>query len=237
MLNRRDLKNTLRPYVLAARRLRRHPPTITSLAWSSPVSYSQFGEDRFLLRHFGERRDGFYVDVGAYHPFDGSNTFLLYQQGWRGINLEPAPDGFEQLRRHRRRDINLPIAVSSQQGHASFVLSGSFAGIEDEHHLWPGMPGKRITVVTEPLSEVLDRELPKRTEIDLLDVDCEGRDLDVLRSNDWDRFRPALILAEAHTEPAGVEIIDFLASVGYRLNSRRLFITLVFERADGPDQL
>ena len=50
-------------------------------------SYSQEGEDIFLRKIFNKKK-GFYVDVGCYHPLDGSNTYLLYKKGWNGINLD-----------------------------------------------------------------------------------------------------------------------------------------------------
>lgn len=222
-------KDRLRPYVLAARRLRHHPPTLTGLAWAQRPSYAQFAEDRFLTNYFGEKRDGFYVDVGAYHPFMLSNTCLLYQSGWRGINLEPDPAAFALFEKYRPRDINVQVAVSNIAGTAAFTRSGSFAGIENEQHLWPGMAGERITVRTETLTGVLGVHLPAGAPIDVLDVDCEGHDLAVLQSNDWDRFRPHLVLAEAHTEEAADLIRTYLIGQSYRLRAT-LELTMVFER-------
>ena len=37
------------------------------------------------------------------------------------------------------------------------------------------------------------------TEIDLPSIDCEGKDLDVLRSLDWDRWRPSVVIVEDST--------------------------------------
>ena len=53
------------------------------------VSYAQNFEDVLLHRVFGGQETGFYVDVGAYHPVDGSVTKAFYDLGWSGINLEP----------------------------------------------------------------------------------------------------------------------------------------------------
>lgn len=223
-------RRRVRPYVVAGRRLLEEPPSVSSIAYSAPRSYSQFGEDRWLLRRF-EGRVGFYVDVGAFHPFHISNTCLLYDRGWRGINLEPAPDGLALLKRHRPNDLNLPIAVASVEQDVTFALSGSFAGIADDSHLWPDYPGERISVATQTLARVLHDHLPGGQHIDLLDVDCEGHDLDVLRSNDWERFRPEVILAEAHNDGGAVAIGEFLGTVGYEERSR-LDLTFVYERAE-----
>jgi FkbM family methyltransferase len=166
------IKDLLLPYFLTARRLLRDRPAITELAWSRERSFSQFGEDLFLRRHFDGLADSFYVDVGALHPFQFSNTFLLYKRGWRGINIEPSPDGAAAFRRYRPRDINLDVAISSSGGDVRFRLAGPFAGIDDEHLASRSVPAESIVVPTRTLASVLD-EHAADTPIDLLDVDCE----------------------------------------------------------------
>ena len=66
---------------------------------NSPVeAYSQEGEDLILKRYFGsQKKTGFYVDIGAHHPFRFSNTALLREMGWTGINVEPSPDLIENF--------------------------------------------------------------------------------------------------------------------------------------------
>jgi hypothetical protein len=68
------------------------------------------------LRLFGNRDPDFYVDVGAHHPRRFSNTQYFYRQGWRGINIEPNPDGHALLKLFRRKDININCGVSDQEG-------------------------------------------------------------------------------------------------------------------------
>lgn len=51
-------------------------------------------------------------------------------------------------------------------------------------------------VEVERLDSILERHLPAGTSLDLLAVDAEGTDLDVLKSNDWQRFRPMLVIVE-----------------------------------------
>src|SRR4051794_2053711 len=121
----RSMKDRLRPAVLLYRRLRAERPNLTELAWAQPMSFSQFGEDLWLARHFAGRPCGFYVDVGAYHPYLASNTYLLYRRGWRGINIEPAPEHFRALQRSRERDTNLCIAVSPKSGRSRFSVAGA----------------------------------------------------------------------------------------------------------------
>src|SRR5581483_8094739 len=74
--------------------------------------YSQEGEDLLLARLFDGQKKGFYVDVGAHHPFRFSNTYLLYLNGWRGINIDAMPGSMAAFRKLRPRDINIECMVS-----------------------------------------------------------------------------------------------------------------------------
>ena len=83
------------------------------------ISYAQNFEDVLLIRCFGTLSDGFYVDIGAYHPVIASVTKVFYDAGWCGINLEPGV-GIDALREGRPRDINLAIAITDAEGEADF---------------------------------------------------------------------------------------------------------------------
>ena len=51
-------------------------------------SYSMEGEDLIVLNLAQKISNGFYVDVGGYHPLHLNNTFLLYKKNWSGINID-----------------------------------------------------------------------------------------------------------------------------------------------------
>jgi FkbM family methyltransferase len=223
------MKDALRPYVLTARRLLRRDLRLTDLGYARRISYSQFGEDLWLAAYFADQSTGFYVDVGAYDPFNASNTLLLYRRGWSGINLEPDPAALARLSRFRPRDLNLGIAISERSGRSTFVRSGSFSGLEAPDRLWAHDAAERISVRTRRLDDVLAEHRPTG-EIDLLDVDCEGHELVVLRSNDWERFRPRVVLVEFHPGSPN-DPRELLGGLGYR-ELKRLELTWVFERGD-----
>src|ERR1700730_18274703 len=85
---------------------------------SMQFSFSQFGEDlavRQIAGRFGLAR-GIYVDVGAYHPIFGSNTLLLYKQGWRGINIDFVPERIVAFEQYRPNDHNVAACVSDKVG-------------------------------------------------------------------------------------------------------------------------
>uniref|UniRef100_A0A7C4NSV2 FkbM family methyltransferase n=1 Tax=Thermodesulfobacterium geofontis TaxID=1295609 RepID=A0A7C4NSV2_9BACT len=55
---------------------------------------------------------------------------------------------------------------------------------------------QKIPVKVYPLAKILEEYLPKGQEIDFMNIDVEGKDLEVLKSNDWNKFRPKVILVE-----------------------------------------
>ena len=87
---------------------------------SSSVTHSQYKEDLVIDALFSHNPRGFYVDVGANDPEVFSNTQLLYDKGWRGINIEPEPNLYEKLCVKRTRDINLNIGAGPEPGIMTF---------------------------------------------------------------------------------------------------------------------
>jgi hypothetical protein len=83
------------------------------------VSYAQANEDLLLFDTLREVSPevGFYIDVGANDPEKDSVTKLFYDQGWRGVNIEPSPEWFARLTEARVRDINIQAVASNQPGH------------------------------------------------------------------------------------------------------------------------
>ena len=204
------------------------------------TSYSQYGEDAILFSYFWEkewtpqlvspprlRRTGFYVDVGAYAPVQNSNTNLFYESGWSGINVDPTPGVIDTFTRTRPRDLNLQLAVAEEHGELEFFSWGSpcvyntlSAEVAAERSATLGPP-TRIHVPCVTLADLLEQHLPPGTAIDFLSVDVEGMDLAVLRGNDWDRFRPEVVLAESYVYDLQTLLADplhaFVTAQGYEL--------------------
>ena len=140
-------------------------------------SYSQEGEDLLLRRIFEHQKIGFYVDVGAHHPFRFSNTYLLYKRGWRGINIDAMPGSMRLFRKFRPRDTNIECGVGLGGGHLMYHMFNEPAlnGFSPElstlyannplYHLKASVP-----VQVKKLSEILDLHLPQDTHIDVLIV-------------------------------------------------------------------
>jgi FkbM family methyltransferase len=177
-------------------RLRHSPPTAAPI-----VSYSQNAEDVRLARVFGDVEDGFYVDVGAADPVDGSVTQFFYERGWSGINIEPSP-AFETLRVARERDVNLRLAVGASEGSTVLFLTYPDLGMSTvDPAAYAHVPEavertEQITVPQRRLASILREHASDRT-IHFLKIDVEGAEHDVLASSDWDVFRPVVVVVEA----------------------------------------
>ena len=170
--------------------------------WQGPLitSFAQNGEDVRLWRVFAERREGFYIDVGAGHPTADSVTKLFYEVGWTGINIEPGPE-IENLREARPRDINLDIAIAAQSGSASLSISMPDSGLSSlrpapSDSLPDGFSWTTTTVRTARLEDVIAQHAQGRA-IDFLKIDVEGLERDVLASFDLVAIRPTVLLVEA----------------------------------------
>jgi FkbM family methyltransferase len=194
-------------------------------AMSQGVSYAQRFEDLYLLRCFGERMDGFYIDIGSGHPVYDNVSFAFYLKGWRGLTVEPNPWLARLSRAVRPRDRHFEALIGPAAGQATFYVVREFHGLSTtvEEHAKAALRefGKAADAVTVPvmtLRELCEERAPAA--FDFLKVDVEGVEKDVLFSGDWQRFRPKLIVVEALAPytlaPAWDQWEPFLARHGYR---------------------
>ena len=192
-------------------------------------TFSQEGEDLLLEELFQGKlaSGGFYVDVGAHHPRRFSNTYAFYLRGWRGINIDAAPGSMEPFRQIRPRDINIEVGVAETEGDLDFFIFNEAAlNTFDPARVdfLQRTTGFRVhetrKVPTRRLDRILDEHLPPGQAIDFLNVDAEGLDGAVARSNDWSRHRPRVVLMEDHAADLMAitenENLRLLRSVGYR---------------------
>ena len=175
------------------------------LTWDQWVnrSWSQEGEDMVLLRIFDGKKNGFYVEIGAHHPKRFSNTYLFYRRGWTGINIDAMPGSMRLFKKWRPRDTSLGVGVAQHTDTLDYYIFNEpalngFSPELSQKRDQASNPYSVIDIVKVdvfPLREILNRHLGER-DIDFLSVDVEGLDLDVLKSNDWSKYRPKLVLSE-----------------------------------------
>ncbi|MBU3700623.1 MAG: FkbM family methyltransferase [Acidimicrobiia bacterium] len=165
------------------------------------ISYAQNFEDVRLWKAVGHLRDHIWVDVGAGHPFDLSVTRLFMERGWNGINCEPGPN-FDALSADRPSDVNLAVAVTDHEGEVEFNIAWphpDLSAIDLQSLRNEPVNVESWTVVRCPattLATILDRHSGGNP-IAFLKVDVEGAEREVLLGNDWDRYRPLVVVAES----------------------------------------
>ncbi|MGZ4057278.1 MAG: FkbM family methyltransferase [Bacteroidia bacterium] len=177
--------------------------TLSAKTDGARSSYSQEGEDMVLERFFEDRRTGFFIDIGAHHPTRFSNTYHFYQKGWRGINIDATPGSMIPFNKIRPGDKNIEMGVSSKEGEMVYFLfdepalntfneeRANFLLTTTKYKL-----AKKIPVKVATLKTILDQNLGKDQQIDFLTIDVEGLDYEILASNDWEKYRPNMVLAE-----------------------------------------
>ncbi|NLR80998.1 FkbM family methyltransferase [Chitinophaga eiseniae] len=197
-------------------------------------AYSSEGEDLILKRIFHGKEKGTYVDVGAHHPFRFSNTYLFYQMKWRGINIDPMPGTQALFNRYRPEDINLEMGVSLQKQQLTYSIFNepalnTFSADKVAEYTQEAQYKviEKVKIDTWPLSVILDEYLQAGQSIDFLTIDAEGLDMEVLRSNNWHKYRPAYVLVES--QPFELERMDaselynFMQQQGYCLFAKTYY--------------
>jgi FkbM family methyltransferase len=205
-------------------------------------SYSQEGEDLVLARLFDKKTEGFYVDVGAYDPVKYSNTLKFYELGWRGINIDARPNSMLAFEEKRPRDINIETAVGTKAGtQVSYYAfeEGAYNTTEDElaEEIIKNRKSSllsKLTLNIDSLENILDKHLPSNTAIDFMSVDVEGADLDVLKSNNWAKYTPKVLVVESYgssvIEDMDSDISKYLGTLGYKLVAKTIN-TMFFKSA------
>lgn len=166
-------------------------------------SYSQEAEDLVLDRFLDGKRNGFYVDVGSHHPFRFSNTYFFYCCGWSGICIDPLPGTAKLFTKFRPRDIVVEMGVSEVESQLNYFMFNEPAlntfdpaRAEEIDGLSEYKIIEEKQIDTKPLSDILECYMKTGILIDILNVDVEGMDLQVLKSNDWNKYRPKYVVAE-----------------------------------------
>lgn len=170
-----------------------------------------------------------YLDIGSGHPIRGSNTYALYEQGWSGLLIDPLKSNMELSRRVRPRDVSIAALCSTtNEPSVEFfeydTYQYSTASPERVEELARRGHLARSTYLLPSFSLeslVNDHALHDAR---LLSIDVEGMELEVLRGNDWQAFRPELIVVEEWESPVrnSTPVHEFLTDIGYRLVSFHL---------------
>jgi len=208
--------------------------------------YSIYGEDAIIMglmdrysMQTGKQLELSYIDIGAWRPIKGSNTYFLYKKGFNGTVVEPNPHFKRMWGSIRPRDKYLAIGCGMEPyaklqifhpGAASNTFSASFAReiSDSQNH----KVSHTLTVPLRSLKEIVADHVLSSNLPFLLDIDIEGMDYEVINSYDFPAgFRPLIILIE-DKPPVGdstdsLLIQNILESQRYRLIARTV-VTAVY---------
>jgi FkbM family methyltransferase len=176
-------------------------------------------EQAFVREFFKGEALRFFVEVGANHPTQASQTWHLEQAGWTGVLVEPQPDLAALLVSTRSAQVfatacSSPVNVGKL---LPFHVDGARSALDAERMAPGSKVAKVIYVPIRTLDSILD-EAEAPSPIDLLSIDVEGHESEVLEGFDFKRWRPLLILIEDHV--ANLRTHRFLTRHGYRLIRR-----------------
>ena len=162
--------------------------------------YSQNKEELIIRDFFRDRREGVFVDVGAWRWRHASTTYYLEKHlGWTGIAIDAQPDLKEGYVKNRPGTKFFQYIVSDESGgKGTLYLRGPISSTDKDHHkAFEGAPEPRRAVEVEKitLNDLLAREAIER--IDFLSMDIEKGEPPALAGFDIERFRPELVCVEA----------------------------------------
>ena len=185
-------------------------------------SYAMDGEDIAVLDYFKNKKSGFYVDVGCYHPVHRNNTYLLHKKNWNGINIDTSQFSIDLFNFMRPHDLNYNCAISNKNETIKLFYQKelsqlSTTEISQAKTVFQGnIKEKKIQAFT--LNEILNRGKYKKIKIDFLDIDVEGADYKVLEGLSFEKFKPELICVEIYDKKIkDSKIYKFLNEKNYTL--------------------
>jgi len=170
--------------------------------------YSQAGQDEWVVKLLKNKRNGYFVDIGAYDGIDGSNTYYLEKElGWKGLCVEAHPQLFYHLTR-RRHSININVAVTDYNGKITFGKDS----ISNTGNLVPCKTLKTILKLVRA---------PKK--IDYLSIDVEGHEYTIFKDFDFENWDISLMTVEHNLYCLGPENKER----NYELLSSKGFVRVV----------
>ena len=163
-------------------------------------SYSQFGEDVILSNYLTEKK-GFYLDIGSGDPVRKSNTYFLYKLGWSGILIDPLTRNIFASKIIRTRDKTIQGLVGIPNKSYPFFEMYPYEYSTTNKEIVKDLidRGKAKLIKKSHLNTFSVSELNLNINLDqpsLLNVDCEGLDLEVLKTIDLKTIKFRVICAE-----------------------------------------
>ena len=186
-------------------------------------TYAQQGEDLFIFNYMKKKKivNGTYVDIGAFHPIKYSNTCLLFNNGWSGLNIDLNQTAIDYFDIVRPKDNNICCAISNKEEKIKVFINSIFSPINTinkKHAKKFNFVSKNelsYTVKAKKFNSICKKKF------DFLDIDIEGSDFMVLKSINLKYFKPKLICIEILDINYLIKIKKYLIKLNYFFIKRK----------------
>ena len=148
--------------------------------------FSQNDEEAFILDYFSDKPTGRFMDIGAFDVYQFSNVRALYEKGWGGILVEPAPKQFNSIYEHYKDDpkiTTLNMAIGTSYEEIDFYVSEDAVSTSDVAHMtkWANA-GVSFEKIRVPQVNVVDFMKEHCIGIDFLSIDTEATNMAIFRA-------------------------------------------------------
>jgi len=191
------------------------------------VSFSKSGDDILLNKLINETTPGVYLDVGSWEPKQYSNTYFFYLRNWKGICVDPNPELVKKYKKIRPKDSFVNIDIGDSKDKIDYyLLDDEYSSMNSfdlefiKKHKIEDQIKEILKIPTISIEALLDKELSLGDRLDFFDIDVEGHDLKVLKTNNWQKYRPKIVVVESDmsiVQDLNSELTTYLDSVGYKL--------------------
>ena len=195
--------------------------------------YSQGEEDTYINKYFKNIENGFYLDIGCFHPLLYSNTARLYNRGWSGINIDLNVTSIDLFNILRKRDKNFCAAISNKNEEVECYIDGNFSPLNSlnkkfseftiKNYSKSEVQKKRIN--TFRLLDFLKEKKIELKNLDFLNIDVESHDFKVLEGIELNKIKPRLICIEMFNEEGEIKPASFINHL------KKFNYTMIYETA------
>ena len=179
--------------------LKNYPSYFLRKIKSKKISFSQTGLDLLLSNIFKNYKKGFYIDVGCNHPVYNNNTFIFYQKGWRGLNIDLDKSSIDLFNIYRKNDLNIHAALSSSNHTQNVYEFHAKSPLNTLVHKVANYQKAKVKntyeINTQTLNQIIEKNKISK-KINFLAIDVEGHELEVLKGFDFKIHQPDVIVVE-----------------------------------------
>ena len=180
-------------------------------------TYSQFKEDLFINQYFKNIENGFFVDIGCFHPIKYSNTARLYNKGWSGLNIDINQTSIDLFNMIRKRDQNYCAAISNENNDVIYYIDHHFSPINSINKKFFDTNSKNFSdenytkkeIKTYRFLDFIKKNKIILKNIDFLNIDAESHDFEILQGFDFKKINIQLICIEMFDDKNKVNEFKF----------------------------